>query len=50
MTETLASEHELAVFLDTQKKQELATWDRPRGEEELKDFVLGRLDQLKEVL
>lgn len=48
MTETLASEHELAAFLEQQQRDTLATWHRERSHEELANFVERRMDLLED--
>lgn len=49
MSEILASEHELASFLEDIESQEMKTWERQRTADELGGFVLRRLSVLDDL-
>ena len=50
MNNMIAGEHELAVFIEQQQNNQLATWNRQRTLGELSNFVERRMALLEDAL
>lgn len=48
MTNTIVNDHELASFLETYRRDQIATWQRSRTKEELANFVERRFALLED--